>query len=59
MITDPIKGLLLVLSEHIRDSNLGRLAQVSISLRWFVLPYSVLVGNENQRVLWIVGKLEK
>lgn len=51
MITDPIKGLLFVLGEHVRDGSLGRLAQISISLGRFVLPDSVLMGNEDQRVL--------
>lgn len=54
MITDPVKGLLFVLGEHVRDGGLGRLAEISITLGWFVFPDSVLVRNEDQRVLDIV-----
>lgn len=51
MIRDPIKGLLFVLGEHVRDGGLGGLAKISITLGWLMFPDSVLMGNEDQRVL--------
>jgi hypothetical protein len=57
MIGDPIEGFLFVFAEHLREGALRRLPEIAIALGWFVLPYSVLVGNEDQRVLWKVRKL--